>query len=551
MKESTKVLFVRPLLFQETITALIVVPMLLFFFMNISAGVKNHFLSAAMGGSAAANLGLVLGSLVKYMLARPAMEVMENKSPRPHEVERAIRSVSLLPLAESITIFLRFALFGNLIAVMPMYLNGYVQLPELVSGINSLIMVGLLVMPFFYLASENSLVPFYQTCNLKGILDGNMRLFRPSLNKKLVATILLIAIPPIGLLFGVIYLSVATGLDLASMQFGFVFLLIQIAIMTFINGFLITKSLNLSVGKMSVMFEDMAKGQGDLTKRLHVSGLNEVGKLAFWFNEFMEDIEEIVGHVSETALQLNEAIRDVSTGSQDLSQATQEQAASIEEISASIEEMNGTVQHNADLITEGKDTSGAITKLIDHSKGLFTELMNAILDISNDSRKIGDIVLTVNEVAFHTNLLALNASVEAARAGEHGKGFAVVAGEVRSLAQRSASAASEIKALIEGTVSRIKNGDEMMKRTSSSLEELMSRLEFFFRMMEIINTSSREQTQNIGELNRAISQIDGTTQYNASTVEELVSTMENLRTMATVLTEDVHRFKTSNRESAT
>jgi methyl-accepting chemotaxis protein len=121
----------------------------------------------------------------------------------------------------------------------------------------------------------------------------------------------------------------------------------------------------------------------------------------------------------------------------------------------------------------------------------------------------------------------------------------VVAGEVRSLAQRSAGAASEIKALIEGTVGRIKNGDEMMAKTSSSLEELMSRMEFFFRMMEVIGTSSTEQTQNIGELSRAISQIDGSTQHNASTVEELASTLDNLRTMATVLAEDVQKFKTS------
>jgi methyl-accepting chemotaxis protein len=119
---------------------------------------------------------------------------------------------------------------------------------------------------------------------------------------------------------------------------------------------------------------------------------------------------------------------------------------------------------------------------------------------------------------------------------------------VRSLAQRSAQAASEIKALIEGTVGRIKNGDEMMKKTSSSLEELMSRMEFFFRMMEVIGTSSTEQTQNIGELSRAIYQIDGSTQNNASTVEELASTMDNLRTAASVLAEDVQKFKTSQRE---
>ncbi|MRR14269.1 HAMP domain-containing protein [archaeon] len=369
-----------------------------------------------------------------------------------------------------------------------------------------------------------------------------------SLNKKLISTILLMAITPVGLIIGLIYLSVENGLNLGDIKLGFALILLQTIIMTFINGYLITRSLNLSVGKMSVMFEDMAKGQGDLTKRLHVSGLNEVGKLAFWFNHFIENIEQIINHVKITSLELHHTIEDVSSGSQDLSQATQEQAASVEEISASIDQMNGMVTHNAGLVNEGKDTSNAVTKLIEHSKTLFADLSRAIEDISLDSRKIGDIVSTVNEVAFHTNLLALNASVEAARAGEHGEGFAVVAGEVRSLAQRAAGAASEIKSLIEGTVDRIKNGDEMMKKTSSSLEELMSRLDFFFRMMDAISSSSMEQKNSIGELSRAINQIDGSTQHNASTVEELASTLDNLRTMATVLADDVKKFRTSGQK---
>jgi methyl-accepting chemotaxis protein len=209
-------------------------------------------------------------------------------------------------------------------------------------------------------------------------------------------------------------------------------------------------------------------------------------------------------------------------------------------------EMNGSIQHNTQVVNKGRETSQIITGLVNKNREVFSRLMDATRDISKDSQKIGDIVVTVNEVAFHTNLLALNASVEAARAGEHGKGFAVVAGEVRSLAQRSAAAASEIKTLIDGTVGGIKNGDEMMKKTSASLEELMSQMEIFFRMMEVISASSVEQTQNIGELSRAISQIDGSTQHNASTVEELAGTLENLRTMATVLADDVQKFKTSS-----
>jgi methyl-accepting chemotaxis protein len=451
-----------------------------------------------------------------------------------------------MPLTEAIIVFLRWSLTAIIMCVVPFYMQDFIDLNSALFGANALVMTALSIAPFYYLAAENSLFPFYMQNDLKGIIDEGSGLFRMSLNRKFLLTILLIAVPPIGNLLGLIYLSINSGLKLESIQFAFLLIIVQTVIMTLLNSYLIMKSLKVSVGRMSFMLKDMARGQGDLTKRLEVTGLNEVGELAFWFNSFMNDIERIVSHVRETSLELHQAIEDVSIGSQDLSQSTQEQAASVEEISASIEEMYGSVRQNSDLIREGEESSRAITKLIDQSKEVFGRLMNATQGISRNSKKIGDIVSTVNEVAFHTNLLALNASVEAARAGEHGKGFAVVAGEVRSLAQRSAQAASEIKLLIEETVERIKTGDEVMDKTSSSLEELMTRMEFFFRMMETISSSSMEQTSNIGELTRAISQIDGTTQQNASTVEELAGTLENLRTAAQVLTEDVRKFKTSD-----
>jgi methyl-accepting chemotaxis protein len=543
MKESTKVLFLRPLLFQETIVITILLPILLFLLRYISEGVLKHFSSVIMAASAAANFGLLLGTATKYYFVRPAIEVLEKDSCKLSEVQKAVRSISILPMAEAIVIFLRFALFGNLIATMPMYLLGYIGMAELLFGLNSVTMIGLLAIPIVYLSSENSLASFYVKSNLKGILESEIHLFSMSLSMKTLLTILLIAVAPLGLILGLLYLSMATGLKMESLQTGFYVILIETFILAFVCGFLLMKNLSQSVGKMSVMLKDMAKGQGDLTKRLEITALNDVGELAYWFNGFIGNLEGIVGHVKDTSLEVHQAVKDVSRGSLELSQATQQQSAAVEQVSASIEEMNATVHNNAELIGEGRDTSDAITKLIDQSKAVFADLMTAIQGVSQDSRKIGDIVVTVNEVAFHTNLLALNASVEAARAGEHGKGFAVVAGEVRSLAQRSADAAREIKALIEGTVGRIKNGDEMMQKTSASLEELMSRMEFFFRMMEVISSSSSEQTQNIGELNRAITQIDTSTQHNTATVEQLTSTLDNLTAMATELAQDVKKFK--------
>lgn len=545
MNRQTKILFLRPFIFQEMITYIVLVPNVLFFFLKISEGVRNHIPEVITHLLIQTVFSVMLGAWVKYYFVSPAIKLMEKEQVKGEEVRHALRFASILPFAEAVIIYIRWACIGWGSVVVPLYLKGIISFEFLIFGGNILGMTGVSAMATYYMVSENSLSSFYQKYSSNGFLDKDTNVFGLSLNKKLLANILLIALPPIGNLIGIIYLSIFTRLDLASIQFGLFLILLQTVIMTFLNGFLLMIGLTQSVGRMSHMLKDMAKGKGDLTKRLKVNQLDEVGELAFWFNQFIDDLDKIIGHVRDTSLQLQESINQVNMGSQGLSQATQEQAASIEEISASVEEMHGSVKHNAEFIKEGQDTSQMVTKLIVQSREIFSSLIKAMVEISKDSNKIGDVVGTVNDVAFHTNLLALNASVEAARAGEHGKGFAVVAGEVRSLAQRSAEAAREIKNLIEGTVTRIKNGDEMMQKTSSSMEELMSRMEFFFRMMETISTSSTEQTQNIGELSRAITQIDTSTRMNASTVEELANTMDNMRTMAEVLAEDVQKFKIS------
>lgn len=545
MNRQTKILFLRPFIFQEMITYIVLVPNVLFFFLKISEGVRNHLSEVITHLLIQTVFSVILGAWVKYYFVSPAIKMMEKEQAKGEEIRHALMFASILPFVEAVLIYIRWAGIGWCSVIVPLYLKGIVSFEMLIFAGNILGMTGVSAMGFYYLVSENSLSPFYQIYNRDLFLGTDTKVFGLSLNKKLLASILLIVIPPIGNLIGIIYLSIFTGLKLASIQFGLFLILFQAVVMTFLNGFFLMKGLTSSVGRMSSMLKDMAKGQGDLTKRLKVNQLDEVGELAFWFNQFVDDLDEIIGHVRDTSLQLNESINQVNVGSQGLSQTTQEQAAAVEEVSASVEEMHGSVKNNAELIKEGQNTSQMVTKLIVQSREIFSSLIKAMLEISKDSSKIGDVVGTVNDVAFHTNLLALNASVEAARAGEHGKGFAVVAGEVRSLAQRSAEAAREIKTLIEGTVNRIKNGDEMMQKTSSSMEELMSRMEFFFRMMEVISTSSTEQTQNIAELSRAITQIDTSTQMNASTVEELVSTMDNMRSMAEVLAEDVQKFKIS------
>ncbi|HHO76383.1 MAG TPA: methyl-accepting chemotaxis protein [Deltaproteobacteria bacterium] len=545
MNKYTKKFFLRPMLIQEAVIYGILVPNVIFFFLKICPGLERYLPEIVTYVIIQTIFSMALGMWVKYHFVSPAIRLMSGGPTDESSVRHALRSASILPFAEAVLIYFRWAGIAWCAVVLPLYFKGAVSFELMIFGGNILGMTGISSMALFYLLSENSLGQFYQAYNPEKYLNSRAGTLRLGLNRKLLMTILLIVIPPIGNLVGIIYLSIFTGLDLSTIQTGFLLILLQAVFMTFVNSVLLMKGTTSSVACMSCLLKGMARGEGDLTKRLSITRLDETGELAFWFNSFMDDLERIIIHIREVSLQLHQTIEQVNSGSQVLSRAAQEQAVSVEEISASIEEMNGGIRQNADLITGGRQTSEKVTLLIDQTRQVFEDLINAVSEINQDSHTIGNIVVTVNEVAFHTNLLALNASVEAARAGEHGRGFAVVAGEVRSLAGRSAWASSEIKSLIEGTVIRIRAGDQIMKKTAESLEELVNCMESFFSMMEAISTSSTEQIRSISQLNCAVIQIDSSIQDNASSMEELAGTAENLRTMAGVLAEDVRRFKTS------
>ena len=303
------------------------------------------------------------------------------------------------------------------------------------------------------------------------------------------------------------------------------------------------------ISKTTDLVKNIAQGEGDLTKRLVVTTTDEVGELAKWFNLFVDNLENIISNVKNSAIHLDMATNEVAAGGQNLSQSSQEQASAVEEVAATIEEMTSAIKQNAENASQGSIQTKEMVKLAGSSGEIAQHLVGSMNEISEASKKIGDIIGTANEVAFQTNLLALNAAVEAARAGEHGKGFAVVAEEVRALAQRSDESAKEIRVLIESTVEKIKSGDSMVRESDTALQNIITHIETISQTMEEIAASSSEQAGGIDELNRAISQIDSSTQMNASTVEELASTSDNMSIEAKNLAQMVGRFKVSGKES--
>ncbi|HRC97266.1 MAG TPA: methyl-accepting chemotaxis protein [Deltaproteobacteria bacterium] len=311
-------------------------------------------------------------------------------------------------------------------------------------------------------------------------------------------------------------------------------------------GFSLFRSIIAPIRNTVNKLKDISEGEGDLSSRLLIQSSDETGLLAEQFNIFVDKLETMIKALRNVALQVNNATHEVAAGSQELSQATQEQAAAVEEVAATIEEMTSSIKQNASNAAEGRERVKSMVNMAQSTGEASRELVYRMNEISEASKKIGNIITTVNEVAFQTNLLALNAAVEAARAGEHGKGFAVVAQEVRALAQRSADAARQIKTLIEDTVDKIGAGDEMVKKSRESLDEIIDYIKGLSQSMEEIASVSEEQASGIDELNRAISQIDTTTQKNASTVEELASTSDSLSMESRELAGYVGRFKVSD-----
>ena len=320
--------------------------------------------------------------------------------------------------------------------------------------------------------------------------------------------------------------------------------LVIYTVLIWILGVLFIVRFAQKVGALTHALQQMSEGEADLTNRLTVYSMNdELGKMAHWFNTFIQRLEQSFSQVKSTSETVNNSILEVSSSADGLAQSSQEQASAIEEVAATIEEMSSAIKQNASNAESGRNKVKTTVSVANATAAVSEDLIRRMDEMSAASKKIGDIIVTVNEVAFQTNLLALNAAVEAARAGEHGKGFAVVAEEVRALAQRSADAARQIKALIEDTVSKIMAGDEMVKKSGQSIAEIISHIEELSQTMDEIAASSAEQAAGVDEVNRAIAQIDATTQQNATTVEELSGSAEAMTNEARALAETLSSFK--------
>ena len=328
--------------------------------------------------------------------------------------------------------------------------------------------------------------------------------------------------------------SILTKLTIVQLSLGIILILV---LMVFVRNIFRNVSL------LNKNIQALSTGGADLTQRLTESKSPEFNAIIQNFNAFITYLQELMQQVGQSAQAISSASRQIAGGNRDLSARTEDQSSSIVETAASMEELTSTVRQNADNAVAANRLSNQVSGAAREGASVVNEVVTTMSRINDSSVKIVDIISVIDGISFQTNILALNAAVEAARAGENGRGFAVVAGEVRSLAQRSATSAQEIKKLIEESVANIEQGGSLVRQAGVTMNGLVEKVESVTTLISEISSASNEQSKGIDQINMAINQLDSTTQQNAALVQEVAAAAQSMEEQTVHLEKIVTSFK--------
>lgn len=303
----------------------------------------------------------------------------------------------------------------------------------------------------------------------------------------------------------------------------------------------ITRSITVPLNQAVAVARRVATG--DLTSQINERSKDEVGQLFDALRQMNSSLAEIAGNVRAGTETIGSASQEIASGNADLSARTESQASSLEETASSMEELTSTVRQNAENARQANQLVISASEYATKGGQVVGQVVDTMGSIKESSRKVVDIIGVIDGIAFQTNILALNAAVEAARAGEQGRGFAVVAAEVRNLAQRSAGAAKEIKALISDSVEKVDAGSKLVDEAGKTMDEIVTSVKHVADIMSEITAASAEQSNGIEQVNQAIAQMDEMTQQNSALVEQAAAAAESMQEQAEMLAQAVAVFK--------
>jgi len=308
-------------------------------------------------------------------------------------------------------------------------------------------------------------------------------------------------------------------------------------------GFALTRSIVRPVQAAQKAADRIASG--DLTGHCRPVGSDEAAQLVTSLGRMQDALARIVREIRSSTEQIQVASTEVASGNQDLSARTEQTAGSLQQAASSMDELTSTLRHSADAATQAHGLANSASQIATRGGQVVSQVVSTMDEINASSKKIADIIGVIDGIAFQTNILALNAAVEAARAGEQGRGFAVVAGEVRSLAQRSAEAAKEIKSLIGASVDKVESGARLVQDAGSTMHEIVGAVRRVSEVLGEITTAASEQAGGIQQVNAAVNNVDQMTQQNAALVEQSAAAAESMRDQAGKLARTVEQFRTA------
>jgi len=365
----------------------------------------------------------------------------------------------------------------------------------------------------------------------KGWLGSTLRIFNPGLRGQLICLFALAAAAPL--------LSLLVGLPVWAAALA--------ALLAAALGSLAAIRIAVTPLKDVINTANLL-ASGDLTQFVAVNSRGEIAELQLAFAQLTVSVRTVVRDVRHEVANLLGGTQEIASGNQDLSSRTESQASSLEQTAATMDQISGTVRQTSQLAEEGANSARETSAVAKRSHEAVLTVVDTMQEIADSSKRIGDIIQVIEGVAFQTNILALNAAVEAARAGEQGRGFAVVAAEVRSLAQRTTTAAKEIRSLIEESSSRVELGSKRAADARLRMDEAMESVGKVGTFLDQINSATKEQSLGVGQVNEAVSQMDSITQQNAAMVEELAAAAASLNSQVVQVHNSIRVFRLTDKD---